>query len=365
MTPGLLEQLPGARRYLDTVATSLRNGRSVLVTLPEHGPEALRHAVNGRVANDGTRSWRSIDLSDSTLSAGKPAEIVAQHCVPGPRTARELSEHEDFSGMVIWVDGIPDARWSAWRDFLEDYAELSRSQTEHERAVFCVPVIGERTALVPKEDVTCAVHPWRGVLGRLDILWLIASLLPTGVSTRLHAELWVSVATELAGTDVALAARLASADLATVLDPRPLLEAWARERGFRADGKPSWARGEEDLRDGAPFVHSARALLSHRGAQEIQRRVWRGQVGVLFPFLEEQRALLLSKLSRVVRVPHVTPFGTINDPRDLELSHLAHFARKAHAAQTLRDHLERLTAMRHRLAHLEAVPYELLATLED
>jgi hypothetical protein len=267
--------------------------------------------------------------------------------------------------MVIWVDGIPDARWSAWRDFLDEYAELSRSRMEHDRAVFCVPAIGERTALLPKEDVACTVHPWRGVLGRLDILWLIASLLPAGVAPRLHVELWVSVATELAGTDAALAARLASTDLATVLNPRPLLEAWAHERGFRADGRPSWVRGEEDLRDGTSFVHSARVLLGHRGGHDIQRRVWRGQVGVLFPFLEEQRALLLSRLSRVVRVPHVTPFGTINDPRDLELSHLAHFARKAHVEQKLRDDLERLTEMRHRLAHLEAVPYELVASLEE
>ncbi|EYF08675.1 Hypothetical protein CAP_2536 [Chondromyces apiculatus DSM 436] len=84
----------------------------------------------------------------------------------------------------------------------------------------------------------------------------------------------------------------------------------------------------------------------------------------MFPFVEEQRVELIARFRSFLRVPHETPFGTITDIRDFELGHLLYQVRKRNIDEPTRRLLGTLTDIRHRLAHLESVPYELLASPE-
>lgn len=364
----LFWQLPGPARFLARIGQSFREGRNVVIALPDHGPEYIRYAIAELVAREDLYAWHPINASDAETDGASPAELIARQCVPGgrPCTVKELAEDEYFRGMVMWVDGIPREQWSMWRDFIEAYSHLCRARLAHERALFCFPVSGSLTRELPPEDVTCAVHPWRGIISRIDMLLLFSQLLADRTLSRLHADIWIAVGTELAGTDASLAARLASADLELVLQPKSLLEQFARNRGWvRASvgEAPAWSLGNEDLLDGRSIVHSARIILDDGGEEEIERRIWRGQVGVLFPFLEEQRIEMLRRLKRFLTVPHETPFGTITDVRDFELSHILHHSRRNPVDESTKSRIERLADMRHRLAHLEAVPFSLLASI--
>lgn len=364
----LFWQLPGPARFLDRIRRSLRDGRNIVLALPEHGPERIRYAIADMVARDDIYMWHPVDASEVDDGA-EPAEVIARQCIPGISfcTPKTLAEHEHLRGIIIWIDRISLSQWPRWRDFIVEYSYLCRCRAEHERAIFCVPVLGAKTTALPAEDVTCSVHVWRGVLGRIDIMLLLSHLLADRSLPPLFAKLWIAVGAELAGTDAVLAIRLAASELSTVFSPMDLLAAVARERGWNArseNGEAEWAFGEADILDGKLVCHSARAVLDVGGAQEIERRVWRGQVGVLFPFLEDQRLHMLDRLGRILHVPFETTFGMITDVRDFELSHLLHQARKTNTDELTRRRLARLTAMRHRLAHIEAVPFEELLAPE-
>jgi hypothetical protein len=109
--------------------------------------------------------------------------------------------------------------------------------------------------------------------------------------------------------------------------------------------------------DGTSVVHAAGVALA-KDVAAIRRRLWRAELGIIFPFIEEQRVRLVERLRRYLCLPFETPFGRIDDPNDLEIGHLLWMARRNRAPhQTLRL-LERLVRMRHALAHIEPVPYE-------
>jgi hypothetical protein len=366
---GLFWRLPGPSLFIERIGQSLRAGRNVIVALPEHGPARLRYAVAEAVAGAELHTWCPIELSNGKEFETSVAQLVANRCTPSPRpsTTKELAEHDHFRNLVVWVDGISPATWDSWRAFLEEYSHHCRARPEHERAVFCVPVAGRLVEALPREDVACAVQAWRGIVRRIDMLLLFSQLLAARRLSLLCSEVWIAVGAELSGTDPALAARFAAVDLETTLEPEALLREVARERGWsrRPDSeRPAWALGHEDLLDGRSAVHSAWAVLDPVGKEEIDRRIWRAQVGVLFPHLEEARTEMLARLRRVLVVPHQTPFGTITDVRDFELGHLLHHARKYRVDPSVRARLERLTDVRHRLAHLEPVPFSLLVELD-
>ncbi|WP_156040366.1 hypothetical protein [Chondromyces apiculatus] len=366
---GLFWQLPGPSLFLERVAQSFRDGRNVFIIVPEHGPARIRYAIAELVNRRELHAWHPIDASEDTSDAPTPAEIVARQCISGvrPCTVKELSEHEQFRHMIVWVDGIDPGSWGSWRDFLQEYSHLCRARPQRERAVFCLPVLGAQIGDLPAEDVVCAVHVWRGVVTRLDMTLFFSHLLAARSVTRMHAKLWNAVGVELAGTDSELAIHLARADLPSVLAPAHILQEFARGRGWRpwgAEKSPSWSLGDEDVLDGKSILHSARVILEKDGRDEIERRLWRGQVGTLFPFVEEQRVELIARFRSFLRVPHETPFGTITDIRDFELGHLLYQVRKRNIDEPTRRLLGTLTDIRHRLAHLESVPYELLASPE-
>ena len=64
------------------------------------------------------------------------------------------------------------------------------------------------------------------------------------------------------------------------------------------------------------MVHTS---LCSRDA-DIDRLIWRAEVGVLLPYIEEQRQILLDRYARYLTAPFVTNQGIlIEDIRDLEI----------------------------------------------
>jgi hypothetical protein len=89
---------------------------------------------------------------------------------------------------------------------------------------------------------------------------------------------------------------------------------------------------------------------------EVKRRVWRGQVAVLYPFIEEQRVKIVPQVRGYLRLPVETTYGRVDDPEDLEVGQLLYFLRGKNIHARLWRLLSILTDMRHALAHLEPVP---------
>jgi hypothetical protein len=250
--------------------------------------------------------------------------------------------------------------WPVWREFLGAFQHACNAQAEWARGLFCVPLCGPLAAEAAG-DVALTVRRWRGVVGPLDLSLDLARLVDDRPENPLHRKLRLALALELAGSDAALARELVRLELLTLIEPHQTLVQAALRRGWAGDGlaKAGWEDGVMDDFDGAEWVHPA--VQAVRGdVAAVRRRVWRAEVGVLYPFVEEQRLRLVPQVRPFLRLPVETSYGPVEDAADLELGQLVYFLRGRKVPPPLWRVLTRLKDMRHALAHLEPVPAECL-----
>ncbi|WP_437296003.1 hypothetical protein [Sorangium sp. So ce426] len=335
--------------------------------VPDVIPCRLRDAVRRIVQDHEIAEW--VDLDPAALRGGAPAGLIRERLrlEPSIVSAVDVARSAAFIGYLVWVDGIPPGDWSRWSVFLEEYANASRSRGEHERSIFCVQAPPAVAGSLPRQDVALGIELWRDVVTQLDLFLFslqLSSLQTIGerpLLQRLHAAL----VSELAVFDGILAARLAERTTAELLDPEALLEDYAASRGWHgAAWGQGWASGAEAIVDGQPIPHVCADLVNRREARAIEQRLWRAQVSILFPAIEEQRIRLLRRYGAFVRLPWRTAFGEIHDVHDLELGHLLkqlhgrHGVRSEHARL-----LECLAKARNALAHIELVDFESIKTI--
>jgi hypothetical protein len=357
--------LPGPAAFLRAAWDDLRDGKNVVLALPTTAPAGLRDALAALVRQAELWAWRDFVAGDGDGGPLVLVERLHRQLAPPLQTAALLSAatlaaDPRLADTVIWVEGMTAACWPAWRDLLSQYERACQARPEQGRGLFCVPLTGN-VGRTPEPAVALRVLPWRSAVGGIDIL-LDLSMRENGEAlSPLHRRLAQEVACELALTDAALARALHRLDLRTLLEPTEFLRAEAGRRGWdaRLARQPSWEEGLLDVVDGEEVVHSA--VLAIRGEDdELRRRVWRAEVRVLFPFLEEQRLRLLPRLRPHLRLPVQTTYGPVHDAFDLELGQLVHFLRGRNLPTGLWRQLTRLADMRHDLAHLRLVPVESL-----
>jgi hypothetical protein len=350
-------QLPGPGRFVASVLSDLRSGRNVLLRFPLHTAGGIREAVEAEVrAND---LWRWAPLDATEFFASTPAELALMlhdrlHCepppgqLPGPAAlARAIPD-----GEVLWVEHLGAGQWPVWARFL--------AQFQHA----CVPLVG-RLPTEPDSDTALAVHRWGRSLTRLDVMLYLDRRAPTAFPSRTLRQVALAVATELGGADAGLGVRLASIGVQLLADPLSVLGEHASERGWTQAcvERPAWHDGVIERLDGEERVNSA-ALLAAGDHEAVRRRVWKGQVRVLYPFIEEQRVRLVPEVNRFLRFPLETTYGTVERAIDLEIGQLVHFLRGQRLPDLTRRQLLVLCNMRHSLAHLRPVAFRDLISPE-
>ena len=303
------------------------------------------------------------------ISAGQaaaPIGLLASRfgIEPGSRlTAQTLLSSPNFRGRVLWIDAVTASTWAAWRDFIEEYRHISLSQPLLDRTVFVIPVEGEMTATVPREDVGLRHCKWDDTVDRIDMWLFAASLLKAReLPTRIR-DLLVGVIAHVALYDPEVARRLACETPLRILEPQPVLLQLAAERDWRREIPLEWNLGTGGSFNGTFKEHSCRKAL----CGGLERRLWRAHVAVLFPEIEEFRQEFVRKYSGQWRIPHSTPFGTVTDEFDLEIGHLKYQVAKFGIAVDWEEsrRLNAIVKARHALAHLEQLdPHTILDLLK-
>lgn len=362
-------QLPGPEAFLEGVISDLRQGCSVIMCLPEHAAPGLLNAVDRRVREMDLCHIVEVALSDST-PAETPLSAI-RRALDGPSRAstgdeaRELAGDPACRGKLFWVDGLTEASWQCWLPFLEQYALVARAAWEV-RLPRVVAVLRGRLAIKPpRGDVGLAVRTWRGIVGALDVLVLVTRLMPDDGAPSLDRRLRIWIAAELASADPVLAAHLCRCELRELLNPLKTLTGFAEERRWTRLPESSderWAAGMADRIDGIHVIHSAALVLNGR-RDELERRIWRAQVAILFPLIEEQRARLLRSLDRHLQVPFHTPYGRIDSKHDLEITHIRAQLMRSDAPIDEKRLADNLVRIRNALAHLKIVDESLLSEL--
>lgn len=333
----------------------------MLLRFPNHAAGGIREAIETQVrAND---LWRWRPLNATELPKGSPAELAISlhNCLrceplpgqlPGPASlAGSLP-----NGDIIWVDHLDADRWPVWARFFSQFQHACHAREENRRGLFCVPLVGDLPD-EPDNDTALAVHRWGQSLTRLDVTLYLDRLIPQIFPSRTIREVALAVATELSGADPCLGAKLAATGFQLLDDPVPLLAQHGAERGWAAGcvKRPTRYGGVVEWLDGDERINSA-AILTTGDTENVRRRVWQGQVKVLYPFIEEQRVKLVPEIECYLRFPLKTSYGPVDRAIDLEIGQLVYFLRDRLPNPTWRL-LNVLRNMRHDLAHLRPVKF--------
>lgn len=358
--------LPGPSAFVRSLAKDLRQGVNVVVGLPLWSPEGLAQAVAAELRDDDLLSWRPLALDGQPQD--DPLALVVRRYAPdvperGLRDPVDLAGSNAFCGTLVWVTGLEDRAWPAWRGLLERYADAVRRRAAEDRGLFCLVVSGLSPKALPQQDVALSVRLWRDAVTELDMLaWLHHLIGRRGTRSAMHRRLQLRHALELVAYDPRLAWDAASQGLEILAAPVAWLAGVAATRGWTADRAACWEEGTCDTMEGQRLLHPALLAVTDGAEATLRSLVWRAQVGVLFPFLEEERNRCLREYGSLLRVPHDTGHGAvIRDRRDLEIGHIHHQLRRAGVKEL--DRLRLLREVRNALAHHEPLAPEMLQEL--
>lgn len=350
--------LPGPNQLLGQVADAIRVGRHVVLDWPVYAPplSSFQRALYDRLATEEIHLQRLSpgDHEDAKRWLAERYDLDPTHSV----TAANLIDHTDWRGTVNWLELY--AQYGIWLKFLQEVSSHTNNQVIYERSLLIMAV--PPPIVLPVPDAGIAVFSWDDYYDDTDALMLAHSRL----RQRFHGvtrSLLATSAAQVALFDVPLLLDLLVEDKETMLEPSAFLRREEVRREWDARTERSRELGSAVVFAGNERVHSC--IKVQDGG--IDRRLWRSQVNVLLPFLEEERQNYIRKYERYLRIPFETDFGVIRDCSDLELSHLSYQAEHYFRNQAWLDlpRLQRLKESRHALAHLKTIPLQNVLGLLD
>jgi len=351
--------LPGPKSFLARLAEAIDNsaGGIVHIAAPSPRPPDLVDAILGYLVRQAI--WRGHVVS--IRGEGSPSDLISQ--AAGRRiSAATLAEFKadpqlSSRAFVFDIEGeIPDA----WVYFFRHWREGARTQALDAPVLIvigpCGVSLADSTAMFGTPAIT-----WQGVIGPTDTRMVIERHFQHPDSVLVQTAIAVGV--EVSGWNLGLARRLASLEPQELVNP----EDWLLANLSSELEHAYWENGGVDLWN-ADVCPDTAFLVRHRALGEIRRKIWRGQVSVLFPFTDTVRRHLIrhyrDALEQYVnpQTPRTRPSAdgerVIVDPEDLELGEVKFLLKTLPKEQSFDTLLRRSHRIRSRLAHLEQVPRE-------
>jgi hypothetical protein len=166
-----------------------------------------------------------------------------------------------------------------------------------------------------------------------------------------------ALCTELAQWDLALCDDLSRRSIPYLLRPASLLVGYAKSLKWETVATDEtedilWRHGILQTYGGRKRLHNAWHAL-HGRLEEIQSAIWRAELKVLFPFVEEQCLRIIQRHVNYLRVPHVRKdMSVLNEVLDFEIVDVDYqFQENAAVPRPLREYVRKLWLMRNKLAH--------------
>jgi len=345
--------LPGPARFVDALLDDLQEGRNVIVRLPQLLPDGLKEAMNESL----TECNISVLRASPGISPIKQVEV--QYGLEGEcKDIKSLASCRSLSGLIIWIEGVDSANRDEWVFFLTKYQHAVSAIQPHLRLRFCLPLIGEVAVNRIEPEVCLSVREWNNVLNFTDTLLHAARVITGAFSSPLQQRVAQSVVAKLSLWDYSLVHSFQGLTLDQIFSPQKVLAHVANSRGWNAKSyKPNWADGSLQEFEGKQRQHSC--LITESA---LRRRIWSGQVSVLFPHVEEARQDILPDIRRYLKPPFQTNCGEIRDISELEISQIWYFLLKSEARVNpeLTRKVSELKDVRNRLAHLEPLPADMI-----
>src|SRR5665213_2948796 len=158
--------LPGPRSFLARATDELRDGRLVLLLIPEWAPVGICDAVKEALQVGGYIDELLVDATPPLVQLFRYGSISTDEGF----SLAVLLRTPFFHNRVLWLRGVDATNWPAWREFLNGFQQVSRNQSVTERLLFVVALEGE-LALSPAENTGgLSVLKWDDCTSDLDIM---------------------------------------------------------------------------------------------------------------------------------------------------------------------------------------------------
>ena len=339
-----LWDLPGVKRFIEAACSPLREGSSVVALFPGEIPAGFEEALTTSLGNI---------LSVGRLhGSASPFEDLCIRFATGNRShiqsLQDLCEDEGFAGRLIWLDGISEENWPAWRTFLSKYAQASRSMPFLGRTLFFAPLAGSPPGEPPSTDVALVNCAWDGVPDELDLMLYAYECLRRKSMNPVLRDLLATIVARVTSWDFDSAKCLLRERNRSILAPTEVLRSVARDKGWTRETPIGWEFGTASRTE---IVHPARAAVENP-SREIERRVWSAQASVLLPRIETWRHETVEQNIYTVRGLMRRSGKEGIDPYDLEIGELASLFERKGAHRSVRKRVRKLRNARNALAHL-------------
>jgi len=281
-------ELPGPKRYLAGVCRSAYNGTPVLVEDPWE-PAGIAEAIERQLWAEGV--LRVISLANSKTC--RLADAVAG--ATGLRLARPaiLAQAPELRDTVLIASTERESR--EWIADLEAIVR-ARSVAADPKGVTLIAVALPSHKLW--SDGIWEERPARGLLGSWDTAARAAATLAGDAS--IGRRVAMTVACQVGAWDLDLVDRLAALPLEKGMRPEKTLTDWVASEIERWRQVPrSWRHGTVDVWDGEIVTHAL--WLAANEPSSLGKRVWRGQVAALLPWIEETRCRVITLCQRILR----------------------------------------------------------------
>lgn len=361
-------RITGPRIFIEQVVSSLSEGRSVALLLPDTCPwlSEMRSFTAGAIPNHyglGRLTVDSLRTNSEDSAAKSPFQLLlgkyALHDVA--LRYRESMNPQSFlldqhilKDRIIWLEDAPENDPHAWLCFASTWRANSP-----EDGLFVIEVPAHAAgALTNVAQDNLSLVDYRELVSDYSVSLfngtLIDEIAPRD-TTNLEQRYLASLLTSLCGGDVEVAEALTD-DLAALRDD-PIGAVMNVTKYFEGS-----RRAEEE----AHVLNLVRA----NDRESLERRVWSAQVEVLFPLIETLRLKIIealrSSIETILDEVPVTQYGeSVKDVEDVELGTLIYLMacrtedneRLLYVPDSaLREEIYLLHSCRNNLAHISVCP---------
>lgn len=358
-------RVTGPREVVSSAISALRSRKSVVLLVPRDLP--WRHELRRSVRSDLESIPEledlivdTVDIEDEGASDVDPGKILLdRYALKGDRTGYREGSRESIqdyllkkrviSNKLVWIKGIGANCSQKWVDFCEHWKPRNIAD-----GIFVIEV-REQPQIARSRHAELIRYEER--VSEYDAQLFNSLVIGDDEMSRLNAS-WkryaASVTTHLCGTDAEVA------------------QSFMDQHRFKEDNPIETLReiAESDLFNKRGSGAHVLAVYRDGNMTELNKRIWAGQVEVLFPLIERQRLEIVDKY----RLQFETEIGRglkqfdadVEKPEDIELGTMVYMI--ASKRLDIPDHSERqkihvLRDCRNRLAHRDVCDLERVKAL--
>ena len=334
------EQLGASRRFVEQIQKHMEAAESVVLHIPATLPwkAAFYTMIDLRKASfSGDRQlqrleWQPGEDPGSFVLDRLCTRVVRADYFPSQTCAEYLGSRDDIllCDYYVWVTGV-DSRedLQSWAEFISVYNHCSSSFTK--RAIYIIEYSGPK---VPSGQVIQLSFP----MDHLDRQVFCLEFASAAQNTP-QRDFQAEMALRVGGEDPELSALLIDSGEEFLKDPVSVTQSILQSKR-----------------------RSDYSLFHQLTKEEICSAVWKANIVLLFPVLEQWRFNLISRYSEILRahLPIANSNGDkITEPFDIEIGPLLFMAAQSQLfTKAEYEQLKLCRSVRNKLAHNQLVPYE-------